>query len=275
MLNLQQSIRNVGIGLRSCHYQYILENLPAVPWFEILSDNYLSQSGESFYYLSKICEHYPVAMHGVGLSLGSTDPLNKGYLKKLKQLAERIKPAYISDHLCWISVEGQYLHELMPLPYTEEAITHVVERIRQVQDYLGQQILIENVSNYLRYTSSVLSEAEFLSEIANRADCHILLDINNIYVSATNHQFDAMQYLNNIDKVRVKQYHLAGYQDQGTHLLDTHGASIDSAVWELYKIALQKTGKIPTLLEWDNNIPEFPVLMAEAKRAQIIMDDLS
>ncbi|GAB4393192.1 MAG: DUF692 domain-containing protein [Gammaproteobacteria bacterium] len=268
-------IHDVGLGLRSCHYEYIFNHLPAIPWFEIISENYLMEGGPELQRLMQIRQHYPVVMHGVGLSIGSTDPLNQQHLAHLKRLQQRIDPAWISDHLCWTSVNGQYTHDLLPLPYTEEAINHVVQRIQQIQDYLGQRILIENVSSYITYTMSELSEWEFLITIAEHADCYLLLDVNNIYVSAHNHGFDPIIYLNAIPAKRVKQIHLAGYTDQGTHLLDTHGAAIHPPVWELYQQAIQHLGRVPTLIERDNDIPEFSVLWQEAQRAQDILETYS
>ena len=265
-------IRDVGVGLRSCHYQTILCEQPDIAWFEILADNYLKPSGIPISQLIPICERYPVVIHSVGMSLGSVDPINWDYLKQLRCLAERIHPAWISDHLCWISTEQDYLQELMPLPYTDEAVNHVAQRIKQIQDFLGQRILIENVSSYMAYKHSCLSEWEFLTAVAESADCYILLDINNIYVSAFNHQFDPQTYLHHIPPSRVKQLHLAGYEDCQTHLLDTHGDKVQTPVWELYRHALNYLGPVPTLIEWDNNIPEWLVLTAEAERARAVME---
>jgi uncharacterized protein len=224
-------------------------------------------------YLAQIRQHYPMTLHGVGLSIGSTDPLNQSYLQKLKNLAVKIKPEYISDHLCWISVDDHYLHDLLPLPYTEEAVQHVVTRIQNIQDYLGQRILIENVSSYLEYKINEMSEWQFINTIAEQADCFILLDINNIYVSSKNHNFAPIEYLNHINPERVKQFHLAGYEDKGKYLFDTHSKPVHLAVWELYKIALQRFGPVPTSLEWDDHIPSFPELHAEAQKAEILMQE--
>lgn len=267
-------IQNVGLGFRSCHYSYIIENLPAVPWFEIITENYLGKQGVALKQLQTLREHYPLVFHGVSMSLGSTDPLNIEYLQQLKHLSAVIKPAYISDHLCWTSVNGEYFHELLPLPYTEEAINHVGARIQQVQDFLGQQILIENVSSYLNYSHSTMPEWEFINAIAETADCFILLDVNNIYVSAHNHGFDASFYINQINTSRVRQFHLAGFLDCGTHLLDTHGAYVHEKVWSLYETALQRFGAIPTLIEWDNDIPSFSELLNEAAKAQRSIEGL-
>lgn len=213
-----------------------------------------------------------MALHGVGMSIGSSDPLNQDYLSKLKTLIEMVQPAFVSDHLCWISANEHYYHELLPLPFTEQAIEHVVVRIQHVQDYLQQPILIENVSSYLNFVDAELSEAEFLSEVAKRSGCFILLDINNIYVNANNHQFDAKEYLQKIPSEKVKQIHLAGFEDKGTHLFDSHSRAVHEKVWELYQEATLLMGAVPTLIEWDNDIPEFNVLEREAKKAKEIME---
>lgn len=261
-------VHGVGIGLRSQHFSYILQHLPPVPWFEALSDNYINEGGIARYRLQQIRQHYPLVLHGVGLSLGSSDPLDQNYLIKLKKLATELQASYISEHLSWISIDKHYAHQLLPLPYTEEALHHIVNRIIQAQDFLGQRILIENVSSYLTYQHSTLSEWDFLNAVAAQADCYILLDINNIYVSAKNHGFNPLDYLNNINTARVKQFHLAGHEDHGDYLLDTHNAHISTPVWELYASALQHYGAVPTLIEWDAKLPEFPVLQQEAEMAQ-------
>lgn len=263
-----RSISGVGVGLRACHYDYILEHRPDLPWFEVLSDNYMVEGGPALQYLDSIRAHYPVSMHGVGLSIGSTDSLNQDYLRRLKKLMARVEPAFISDHLCWVSVDGQYLHDLFPLPYTELVVQHVAARIRQVQDFLGEQILIENVSSYLSYQESEMTEWEFLNAVANAADCYILLDINNIYVSAMNHHFDPKHYVSAVNAKRVKQYHLAGYEQREHYLFDSHSEAVHQTVWDLYRFALEKVGEIPTLIEWDSDIPSFPDLFEEAKKAQ-------
>lgn len=267
------SLQGVGLGLRSCHYPYIETESPRVSWFEVLSDNYLHEGGPSLNHLERIRACYPITLHGVGMSLGSTDPLNQSYLKKLKSLISSVQPILVSDHLCWTSLSGRYFHELLPLPYTEEAVLHVAKRIQQVQDFLGQRIMIENVSTYLNFTHSTMSEWEFLQAVTNEADALILLDINNIYVSAYNNNFHPETYLTCLSKARVAQFHLAGFEDHGSHLLDTHGTTIHPPVWELYKKALIHFGSVPTLIEWDNHIPDFPDLLNEANKAQKIMDN--
>lgn len=264
-------LEGVGIGLRASHYSFIETVKPDVLWFEVLTDNYLCQSGSSLFHLEKILAHYPITLHGVGMSLGSTDPLNWTYLKTVKSLIQRVKPHLVSDHLCWTSFAGRHFHELLPLPYTDEAVLHTAKRIRKIQDFLGQQIMIENVSSYLFFPHATLREWEFLQAVAQEADCLILLDINNIYVSGHNNGFDPLTYLSHLSSERVAQFHLAGFEDCGTHLLDTHGATVSPAVWELFKVALTKFGSLPTAIEWDNHLPNFPHLLEEAEIAKNIM----
>lgn len=259
-----------GLGLRTDHYEAILESAPAVDWFEILSENYLVPGGKPLHYLDRIAERYPLVMHGVSLSIGSTDPLNWDYLKQLKALADRVAPKWISDHLCWTGVEHTNLHDLMPLPYTEEALGHVVARIAQVQDYLQRPLLIENVSSYVSYTDSAMTEWDFISEVATQADCYILLDINNIYVSAFNHEFDAHEYLNRIPTERVYQFHLAGHTNNGNHIVDTHDHPIIDPVWDLYGDAVRRFGAVSTMIERDANIPPLSELLAELDHARAV-----
>jgi hypothetical protein len=267
-------ITGVGLSLKAQHYQVILNQQPPVPWFEVLADNYLLSGSGSRIHLERVRHHYPVTLHGVGMSLGSTDPLNWDYLDKLKALADQIQPQWISDHLCWNSVQGQYLNDLLPLPYTAEAMDHVAERIKQVQEFLGQKILIENVSTYLSFQSSEMSEAEFVRSVAEKADCLILLDVNNIYVSSYNSGSDPLHYLQIIPVERVREFHLAGYTDKGTHLLDTHSAPVHPPVWDLYQQAVRRFGPVPTLIEWDSDIPAFEVLQQQAVQAeQIILSE--
>lgn len=261
-----------GIGLRPIHYQAIVDTLPTVDWFEILTENFLVEGGQVFYYLDKVCENYPVVMHGVSLSVGSVDPLNKEYLKKVKELAKRTQAKWISDHLCWTGVQGKNLHDLMPLPYTEEALQHVVAKVRQVQDFLGQRLVLENVSSYVAYNDSVMTEWEFLSQVAEQADCLILLDINNIYVSAKNHCFSAQDYLSGVPAARIQQFHIAGHYDAGDYIIDTHDQPIIAPVWDLYNEAVKRFGKVSTLLERDDNIPAFNDLLAELEQAKAYVD---
>lgn len=257
-----------GLGLRTQHYSYILEHRPKIDWFEAITEDYLVPGGKPLYYLNRIRELYPLVMHGVSLSIGSCDPLNMDYLKKVKILADKIQPAWISDHLCWTGINGLNMHDLLPLPYTQEAVKHVVDRVKQVQDFLGRQILLENVSSYIEYRDSKTTEWEFLTAIAEQADCFILLDINNIYVSAVNHHFDPLDYLNAIPIQRVRQFHLAGHKNCGDYIIDTHDAPIIDGVWSLYTQAVKRFGKVATMIERDDDIPEFPVLFAELQHAK-------
>lgn len=260
----------MGLGLRTEHYQYILEHVPTIDWFEILTENYLVDGGNPLYYLDKIREHYPMVMHGVSLSIGSSDPLNSDYLSKVKKLADRIEPKWISDHLCWTGVHQRNMHDLLPLPYTEKMISHIVERVKSVQDFYQRQLVLENVSSYITYKESEMTEWEFLSEIANRADCFILLDINNIYVSAFNHGFDSETYLNHIPVNRVQQFHLAGHMNCGEYIIDTHDHPVIKEVWELYAKAINRFGDISTMIERDDHIPTFEELWQELDYAKKI-----
>lgn len=261
-----------GLGLRNEHYQYILDNKPQVDWFEIITEDYLVSGGRPLYYLDQIRENYPIVMHGVSMSIGSTDSLDFDYLAKIKKLAERIEPAWISDHLCWTGVGGFNMHDLLPLPYTEEALKHIVARVKQVQDFLGCQILLENVSSYITYADSQLNEWDFLKAVVEQADCLILLDINNVYVSAFNHNFDPKDYLNGIPINRVRQFHLAGHENYGKHIIDTHNQPVIDPVWNLYAEAVQRFGQVSTMIERDDNIPEFIELFAELQHAKNIAE---
>ncbi len=260
----------MGLGLRTDHYSYILEKKPPVDWFEILTENYFYEGGNPLYYLDKIREHYPMVMHGVSLSIGSTEPLDFDYLKQVNQLAERIQPKWISDHLCWTGIHQRNLHDLLPLPYTEQIIEHVVGRIQCVQDFYKRQLVLENVSSYISYKDSEMTEWEFLSEIAKRADCLILLDLNNIYVSSFNHGFDAETYLNAIPIDRVQQFHLAGHSNYKDYIIDTHDHPVIKDVWDLYAKAIKRFGDISTMIERDDKIPPFKVLWQELEYAKQI-----
>jgi uncharacterized protein len=262
-----------GLGLRTQHYQEILEQLPAVDWFEALTENYLVPGGKPLYYLEQVRAHYPVVLHGVSLSIGSTDALDQRYLSRLKTLASRIEAAWISDHLCWTGLDGRNLHDLLPMPYTEEAVRHVSERILQVQDFLGRRLLIENVSSYVTYTDSRMSEWEFLSAVVERADCLMLLDVNNIYVSAFNHDFDARDYLEGIPVGRVQQIHLAGHRNHGAYIVDTHDEPVIEPVWTLYAEACRRFGFVSTMIERDDNIPPLEDLLLELDQARQIAVD--
>jgi uncharacterized protein (UPF0276 family) len=264
-----------GVGLRRQHYSHVLETRPEVDWFEVVSENFMVAGGRALEVLEGVRASYPIAMHGVSMSIGSTDPLNRDYLKQLRDLARRFEPAWISDHLCWTGVGGRNLHDLLPLPYTEEAIRHVVARIREVQDALERPILIENVSSYMAFADSTMTEWEFISAIADEADCGILLDINNIFVSAFNHRFDANQYIDAVPAERVVQYHLAGHSDHGTYLLDTHDHPVRDEVWALFERAVRRFGAVSAIVEWDDNIPEFAELANTANRARDIFNEYS
>src|SRR5512143_892779 len=236
-----------GVGLRRPHYAEIVENRPPRAWFEAISENFMVAGGRPLEVIDRVRTNYPVVMHGVSLSIGTTDPLNRDYLRDLNALARRIEPAWISDHLCWTGVAGRNLHDLLPLPHTEEVVTHVARRIREVQDILGRRILIENVSSYMTFAQSRLTESDFLAAIANEADCAILLDINNIFVNAFNHGFDARRYIGAVPSERVVQFHLAGHSDHGSYLLDTHDHPVRPEVWELYEYAISRLGPVATL----------------------------
>ena len=259
-----------GLGLRPLHYTQIVEARPAVDWFEILSENYMVPGGRPLDWLDRIRADYPVAMHGVSLSIGSTDPIDLDHLRQLQRLRGRVQPAWISDHLCWTGVSGGNLHDLLPLPYTEAALAHVAGRIGQVQDFLGSRILLENVSSYVSYPSSEMAEWDFLAELARRADCLILLDVNNVYVSSVNHEFDAQAYLDAIPVDRVRQIHLAGHEDWGDLIVDTHDRAIVDPVWRLYEAARRRFGDVATMIERDANIPPLAELVAELDEVRAI-----
>ena len=266
----ERTFLGYGLGLRTDYYETILETKPDVDWFEILSENYMVKGGKPLYYLDAIREHYPVVMHGVSMSIGGTDALDFNYLKDLKTLIDRAQPRWVSDHLCWTGQGGNNLHDLMPLPYNDDAIKHVAERVKVVQDYLGQQILLENVSSYVTYKHSVMSEWEFYSRVVEEADCLMLLDINNIYVSSRNHEFDCMDYLNGVPKHRVQQFHLAGHSDYGDYVIDTHDHPVVDPVWDLYAKALKRFGPVATMIERDDRMPPFKELMDELNQARTI-----
>ncbi len=257
-----------GLGLRPVHYEAILAGTPAIDWFEVLTENYLVPGGRPLHKLARIRERYPVAMHGVSMSIGSTDPLDHDYLRQVRELARAIEPCWISDHLCWTGVAGRNLHDLMPLPYTSEALQHVAARIREAQDFLGRRLVIENVSSYVTYTSSSMTEWEFLRELCAAADCLLLLDVNNVHVSSVNHEFEADAFLAGLPVDRVQQIHLAGHQDHGTHLVDTHDHPVVDAVWRLYRRAIERFGPVTTMIERDADIPPLEVLVDELSAAR-------
>jgi uncharacterized protein len=259
-----------GVGLRPTHFPQLWDGTARVDWFEAISENYMVAGGRPRAALERARALAPVVLHGVSLSIGSTDPLDKGYLDALQTLITQVEPAWVSDHLCWSGVAGQYAHDLLPLPYTEEALDHVVRRVVAVQERLGRQILVENVSSYLTYTHSTLTEWEFLGVLAARADCGLLLDVNNVHVSATNHGFSAATYLAGLPADRVGQIHLAGHTDMGAYLFDTHDGPVSEPVWDLYRRALRRFGRVSTLVEWDDRIPALDVVCAEAERARAV-----
>ncbi len=257
-----------GLGLRKEHYNAILEAKPEVDWFEILTENYLVPGGKPLYFLDQICERYPVVMHGVSMSLGSYDPLDMDYLKQVKELAKRTNAKWISDHMCFTGVDGINAHDLLPLPYTDEAIKHVSQKIAQAQDYLGMQILVENASTYITYKQSAMTEWGFTKAVAEESDSLVLLDINNIFVSAYNHGFDPLVYLDGIPSERVQQHHLAGHSQYDGYIIDTHDHDIVQGVWDLYVEAIKRYGQVSVMIERDDNIPELPELMTELQMAR-------
>jgi hypothetical protein len=259
-----------GIGLRPPHYAEVLEAGAAVDWFEVISENFMVAGGNPRRVLRAVRERWPVVLHGVSLSLGSVDPLDARYLDQLAALADEIQPALVSDHLCWGSHAGQYAHDLLPLPFTEEALDHVARRVLRVQDRLRRRILVENVSSYVAFTESTMTEWEFLAALAERADCGLLLDVNNVFVSAHNHGFDAPEFIGGIPVGRVGQIHLAGHSRQGALLLDTHDHPVRDEVWDLYRLALQRFGPVPTLIEWDDKLPPLARLVQESQRAAVV-----
>jgi uncharacterized protein len=258
----------VGVGLRTAHYAHLLEHWPEVAWFEVLSDNYLHTRGRPLEILDRIAERYPVAMHGVSLNIGSTDPLDLAYVRDLKRLRDRIGARWVSDHLCFTGVAGRNTHDLLPLPLTEEALRHTVERVRIVSDVLGAPLVLENPSTYLEFAENSLHEWDFLAALAEEADAGLLLDVNNVLVSAKNHGYDAETYLRALPLERVVQIHVAGHTDYGTHAIDTHIGPVPDAVWALYRRACELGADASVLLEWDAEIPPFEVVHADALRAE-------
>jgi uncharacterized protein (UPF0276 family) len=258
----------VGLGLRSVHYAHILRERPRVDWFEVLSENYMQTAGRPLYFLDAIAESYPVVLHGVSLSIGSSDPLDMAYLAELRALRDRTRARWVSDHLCWTGVVGKNTHDLLPLPYTEETLRHVIARVRAVQDVLGAPLALENPSTYVEHAGASMREWEFLARLAEEADCAILLDVNNVFVSAYNHGFAPATYLAAMPFERVVQLHVAGHTDHGTHLIDSHVGPVTDAVWKLLGEAHRKGGAPSVLMEWDAEIPDFETTHAEALRAR-------
>jgi uncharacterized protein (UPF0276 family) len=262
----------LGLGLRSKHFDYILENGPEVDWFEVISENFMDSGGRPRQVLRRIAEHYPVVMHGVSLSIGSTDPLDFEYLRKLKNLAGEIKPLWISDHLCWTGVGGLNTHDLLPVPLTEESLKHICRRVKQVQDFLGRPFVFENPSTYLTFKQSSIAEWDFLRYMTEETGCLLLLDVNNVYVSGFNNDFDPAHYIRQLPHERVIQMHLAGHQHCGDYIIDTHDRQVTRQVWGLFTLAWELTGGAPTLLEWDSNIPDFADYHAELLKAKDFMN---
>lgn len=260
-----------GVGLRGVHYPHILRGDPQVDWFEIISENYIASQGRPRYVLEQIAERFPIVMHGVSLSIGSTDPLDFDYLRLLKNLARDVDARWVSDHVCWTGVAGLNAHDLLPLPYHEASLKHVAERVRTVQDFLEQPLVLENPSSYVTFAGSTMSEAEFVARLAADTGCGLLLDVNNVWVSSVNHDFDPVEYVRSVPHDRVVQFHLAGHTNCGTHLIDTHDGPVIDPVWELYRLAQDLCGGASTLLEWDAKIPPFETLEAELRRAQDVL----
>ncbi len=265
----------VGVGLRIPHYAHIFEHRPRVDWFEIISENFMVAGGRPIANLERALASYRLVQHGVSLSIGGPAEIDRQYLARLKSLLKKTGSPWVSDHLCWTGAAGANLHDLLPLPYTPEAVRHVARRIRDVQDFLETRFVLENVSSYLTYTASVMTEWEFLTAVVEEADCGILLDVNNIYVSSYNHGFDPLAYVDGVPHERIVQYHLAGHTNRGRYILDTHSDHVVDAVWALYRRACEHTGNVSTLIEWDDDIPPFETLMAEAEKARAIRDEVA
>ena len=257
-----------GIGLRTEHFTDLLEKHPAIDWLEINSENFMVAGGKPRRYLEAFRNHYPIVMHGVSMNIGGSDPLDLAYLRALKQLASDVQPAWVSDHLCWTGIDGINSHDLLPLPYTDEAVAHVVSRVQQVQEFLGRPLVLENLSSYVRFNDSLMPEWEFLRQIAQRSGCRLLLDINNVVVSARNHGFGAETFLDGLDADHLWQIHLAGHSDYGTHVIDTHDHAVPDAVWTLYQSAIARFGSISTMIERDDHIPPLAQMVDELDRAR-------
>ncbi|HWF75214.1 MAG TPA: DUF692 domain-containing protein [Solirubrobacteraceae bacterium] len=258
----------LGVGLRSGHFAYLEENEPGVDWFEAIPENFMDSHGRARHVLELIAARYPVVLHGLSLSIGSTDPLDFDYLARLKTLAAETDAVWLSDHVCWTAVGGVNTHELVPIPFTEETLAHVVERIAIAQDFLGRPVVLENPSTYVTFVESTMSEAEFLARMAETSGCGLLLDVNNVYVSSVNHEFDPVVYLRALPAGRVVQMHLAGHHDVGTHIVDTHDRAVADPVWDLYATAVELIGPVSTMVEWDENLPPFPEVHAEVLKAR-------
>ena len=260
---MNSPIDGFGLGLRVDHYRDFLERKPAVDWLEVISENYMVPGGKPLHYLDAIRSNYPMVMHGVSLSIGSVDTFDRRYLSDLKALAERIEPAWISDHLCWTGVDHRNLHDLMPMPYTEEALRHLCERIDQVQTFLGRTLVLENVSSYVKFNADEMPEWEFIANLLKRSGCELLLDVNNVYVSSINHGFDARRYIDALPAKHIRQIHLAGHEDHGDYIIDTHDHAVCEPVWQLYEYTVGRLGLVPTMIERDDNIPPLDELLTE------------
>ena len=260
-----------GLGLRAPHFEQIIAEKPAVDWFEIISENYFVAGGKPWHYLNKIRADYPIVMHGVSMSIGSIDPINKDYLNQLKNTIARVEPQWVSDHLCFTQVGGINSHDLLPMPYTSESLDHLANKISQVQDYLGREMIFENVSSYLTYNDSQMSEWEFLAQLHKQTGCKFLMDVNNVYVSARNHDFNAMDYLSAIPSTAIAQIHLAGHQDFGTHIIDTHDEDVPDAVWDLYVQYAKTLNPVSTMIERDDNIGSLDDLITELEHAKALV----
>ena len=273
-------VRGFGLGLRPEHYAAFRPDTraarPHVDWLEIISENFMVPGGRPLAHLDAIRADFPLVMHGVSMSIGSADPLDEAYLRDLRALADRVQPAWISDHLCWTGVDHANLHDLLPMPYTEAALRHLAPRIARVQDLLQRRLVIENVSSYVAFAGDEMAEHEFVAELLRRADCELLLDVNNVYVSSRNHGFDPRRYLAAIPAARVREIHLAGHSvkhyDEGDILIDTHNAPVCADVWALYRDAIARLGPVPTLIEWDSDLPPLATLVEEATRAETILE---
>ena len=261
-----------GIGLRKEHYDFVLSERPSIPWFEVISENFMGAGGRPRHILERVRRDHPMAIHGVSLSIGTASPPDPNYLKRLKELVGWLEPGLVSDHLCWTGIGGHNSHDLLPLPFTAEAVRNVARNVRVVQETLGRRILLENISTYIEFNHSQMSEWEFTRAVLEEADCHLLLDVNNVYVNARNHGIDPHLYLKGIPDDRVRLFHLAGHEDHGDFVIDTHDHPIRDEVWALYRKAVERFGPQPTLIERDAHIPEFSVLQREAQQAQLILE---
>ncbi|HCV13908.1 MAG TPA: hypothetical protein DGC76_09490 [Candidatus Accumulibacter sp.] len=267
---MHESIRGFGLGLRSEHYRDFIASRQRADWLEIITENYLVPGGKPLYHLDRIRRDYPMVMHGVSLSVGGSDPLDRAYLQQVRALADRIQPAWVSDHLCWTGTSSVNLHDLLPLPYTEACLQHLVPRVEQVQEILRQPLVLENVSSYVRYRADEMCEWEFIAELVRRSGCELLLDVNNVYVSSVNHGFAAQTFIDAMSPLAVRQIHLAGHADQGDYLVDTHDKPVCDAVWDLYAHAVRRLGQVPTMIERDDDIPPLESLLVELDRARAI-----